>query len=81
VTPDSNPLQMTDQSDPTENPEPPLVEWKQPYSTKGEAPTSTPKNPPQPTGDQRTDPDAWMEEHQPATNSDTTKDDKKDKDS
>jgi hypothetical protein len=35
--------------------EPDLVDWKQPYSTTEEPPTSTPANPPQPTGDQATD--------------------------
>lgn len=50
-----NPLQMPDQgTDPGDEPvEPVFTDFKQPYSTGPEAPTSTPRNPPQPrnTGD------------------------------
>jgi hypothetical protein len=50
-----NPLQMPDQgTDPGDEPvEPVFTDFKQPYSTGPEAPTSTPSNPPQPrnTGD------------------------------
>jgi hypothetical protein len=45
-----NPLQMRDQGqDPGEEPaEPAFPDFKQPYSTGPEPPTSTPANPPQP---------------------------------
>jgi hypothetical protein len=51
--------------------EPDLVDWKQPYSTTEEPPTSTPANPPQPTGDQLTDPTKFPDEaDEPATDED-----------
>lgn len=61
-----NPLQMADQNPPQENPEPNLVDWKQPFSTKSEPPTSAPANPPQPRGDQLTNPDEWRENVEPS---------------
>lgn len=50
----SNPLQMKDQgANPPDDgdegrKEPDITEWSQPYSPTGDAPTSTPANPPQP---------------------------------